>query len=58
MAGGVGPLFPDALGGWRDPSNLSRELRQARGGGEFAWVTNHVFRKTCATLLDERDLSA
>jgi integrase len=52
------PLFPDALGGWRDPSNLSRDLRQARGSGEFAWVTSHVFRKTCATLLDEGELSA
>ena len=57
-AGGTGPLFPDNRGGWRDPSNLSRELRQARGSGEFAWVTSHVFRKTCATLLDEGELSA
>lgn len=50
---GTGPLFPDAIGGWRDPSDLSRELREARGSGEFGWVTSHVFRKTCATLLDE-----
>lgn len=59
-AGTIGdrPLFPDAIGGWRDPTNLSRELREARGTGEFAWVTSHVFRKTCATLLDEGDLSA
>jgi len=53
-----GPLFPDARGGWRDPSNTSRDLREARGSGEFAWVTSHVFRKTCATILDESDLSA
>jgi len=57
-SGGVGPLFPDSRGALRDPSNLSRELRQARGSGEFAWVTSHVFRKTCATLLDEGELSA
>ena len=57
-SGGIGPLFPDARGGWRDPSNLSRELREARGSGEFGWVTSHVFRKTCATILDEGDLSA
>ncbi|MDQ2707314.1 MAG: tyrosine-type recombinase/integrase [Actinomycetota bacterium] len=56
--GGFGPLFPDSLGGWRDPSNTSRDLREARGGEEFAWVTSHVFRKTCATILDESDLSA
>src|SRR4051794_5694896 len=56
--GDIGPLFPDSRGGWRDPSNVSRELREARGSGEFSWVTSHVFRKTCATLLDESELSA
>ena len=39
------------------PLNLSRELREARGSGEFSWVTSHVFRKTCAMLLDEGELS-
>jgi integrase len=57
VSGGTGPLFPDSRGGWRDPSNVSRELCEARGSGEFAWVTSHVFRKTCVTLLDEGDLS-
>jgi len=52
-----GALFPDSLGGWRDPSNTQRDLRRARGT-EFAWVTSHVFRKTCATILDEAGLSA
>lgn len=47
-----GPVFPDSLGGWRDPSNTSRALRTARGSEGFAWVTSHVFRKTCATILD------
>ena len=55
---GRGPLFPDALGGWRDPSNTSRDLRTARGTAGFTWVTSHVFRKTCATILDEAGLSA
>jgi integrase len=58
VSGGAGPLFPDSRGGWRDPSNVSRELREARGSGQFSWVTSHVFRKTCATLLDESELSA
>jgi integrase len=52
------PLFPDAEGGWRDPSNTSRTLREARGSEGFAWVTSHVFRKTAATILDEAGLSA
>ena len=54
----LGPLFPDSLGGWRDPSNTSRDLRAARGTAGFTWVTSHVFRKTCATILDEAGLSA
>ncbi|MCR3746689.1 site-specific integrase [Lentzea californiensis] len=53
-----GPVFPDALGGLRDPSNTRKDLRAARGGDEFAWVTSHVFRKTAATILDESGLSA
>ncbi|MGI8800475.1 MAG: tyrosine-type recombinase/integrase [Pseudonocardia sp.] len=56
--GGQGPVFPDSAGGWRDPSNTSRDLRNARGSEEFAWVTSHVFRKTAATELDQAGLSA
>ncbi|MDN5931358.1 MAG: site-specific integrase [Pseudonocardia sp.] len=52
------PVFPDALRGWRDPSNVLRVLREARDAAGFEWVTSHVFRKTCATLLDEAGLSA
>lgn len=57
-ADGRDPLFPDSAGGWRDPSNTSRDLRNARGSEEFAWVTSHVFRKTAATELDRAGLSA
>jgi integrase len=56
--GDTGPLFPNVLGGWRDPSNTSRDLRDARGTAGFRWVTSHVFRKTCATILDDAGLSA
>ena len=49
----LGPVFPDTLGGWRDPSNTRRALRDARGSEGFAWVTSHVFRRTCATILDQ-----
>ncbi|GAA3890141.1 site-specific integrase [Saccharothrix violaceirubra] len=52
-----GPVFPDSLGGLRDPSNTRRSFREARGA-EFAWVTSHVFRKTAATILDEAGLTA
>jgi integrase len=52
------PVFPHSSGGWRDPNNTRRNLRDARGSSEFAWVTSHVFRKTCATILDDAGLSA
>lgn len=57
-AGGRGPVFPGSRGGWRDPSNTSRDLRNARGSEGIAWVTNHVCRKTAATELDQAGLSA
>jgi integrase len=52
------PLFPDVLGGFRDPANVRRELREARGMESLAWITSHTFRKTAATILDEAALSA
>ena len=51
------PVFPDSRGGFRDPNNVSRDLREARGK-EMAWVTAHSFRKTLATILDEAGLSS
>ncbi|MEY7974643.1 tyrosine-type recombinase/integrase [Saccharomonospora xinjiangensis] len=51
--GAAAPVFPDTAGGWRDPSSTRRDLRTARGTEGSAWVTSHVFRKTCATILDE-----
>jgi integrase len=53
-----GPVFPDSLGGLRDPSNTRRVLRETRGSEGFAWITSHVFRKTAATILAEAGLSA
>jgi integrase len=47
------PLFPDVLGGSRDPANVRRALRDARGTDTLAWITSHNFRKMTATILDE-----
>ncbi len=65
---GESPVYPNSRGGWRDPSNTLRDLRDARhdrqhdeGEGcacEFSWVTSHVFRKTAATMLDAAGLTA
>ena len=52
------PLFPNIRGGFRDPDNVRRELREARGTETLAWITSHSFRKTAATILDEAALSA
>lgn len=52
------PVLPDSRGGWRDPSNTSRDLRNARGSDEFEWVTSPVFRRTAATEMDRVGLSA
>lgn len=52
------PLFPDVNGGFRDPANVRRELREARGTETLSWITSHTFRKTAATILDEAALSA
>lgn len=51
------PVFPDSVGGWRDPSNTRRVLRYERDEAGFGWVTSHNFRKTVATILDEAGLS-
>jgi integrase len=51
-------VFPDVNGGFRDPANVRRELREARGTETLAWITSHTFRKTAATILDEAALSA
>lgn len=58
--GWTGPLFPNnkQKGSWRDPSNTSRSLKEARDRAGFGWVTSHVFRKTVATVLDEAGLTA
>jgi integrase len=52
------PVFPDSLGGFRDPANTRRGIRDARGEEALAWITSHNFRKTMATLLDSDEFSA
>lgn len=47
------PVFPDELGGWRDPNLISRWIRWSREEAGFSWVTSHVFRQTVLTVLDE-----
>lgn len=52
------PLFPAVNGGFRDPANVRRELRVARGADISGLDPSHTFRKTAATMLDQATLSA
>jgi len=51
--GGDGPIFPDAVGGYRDRNNVERDFRMVRDGTAFHWVVPHTYRKTVATMLDQ-----
>jgi integrase len=54
----LGPVFPDSVGGLRDPHNTLGDLRRALDMAGYEWVTSHTFRKTVATVLDDAGLSA
>jgi integrase len=53
-----GAVFPDSVGGHRDPNNVERDHRRVRRGTPFEWVVPHTYRKTVATMLDRQGLSA
>lgn len=50
------PVFPDELGGWRDPNLVMRWFRWSREQAGYGWVTSHVFRQTVLTELDRAGL--
>ncbi len=54
----AGPVFPDSLGGWRDPSNTSRDLREARGRGRLPVGDLARVPEDLRDDLDEAGLSA
>lgn len=53
----VEPVFPDSLGGWRDPSNVGRVWREVRAEAEMSDLVSHTLRKTVATFLDDAGIS-
>lgn len=54
---GAWPVFPNELGGWRDPQQVLRWLRWSREEAGFGWITSHVFRQTVISVLDDAGLS-
>jgi integrase len=55
-ADGDNPPFPSARGGWLDRGNVINRISEAFDECGYDWVTNHVFRETVATVLDEAGL--
>jgi integrase len=53
----VEPVFPDSLGGWRDPSNVRRVWREVRDKAEMDGLVSHALRKTVASFLDDANVS-
>jgi integrase len=57
IGAGVEPVFPDSLGGWRDPANVRRVWRELRDELEMTGLVSHHTRKTVATFLDDAQVS-
>jgi integrase len=57
----IGPsveaVFPDSLGGWRDPSNVLKVWRAIRDDAEIEGLVTHTLRKTVASFLDDAQVS-
>lgn len=51
------PVFPDTLGGWRDPNNVRRVWREVRGELDFDGLVSPTLRKTVASFLDDAQVS-
>jgi integrase len=54
----VEAVFPDSLGGRRDPSNVRRVWREVRDDAEMQGLVSHTLRKTVASYLDDNEVSA
>lgn len=51
-------MFTSTAGTWRDPNNSGRDWRRVREQLGLSEVTTHSFRKSVATLIDDRGASA
>ncbi len=57
IGSGVEAVFPDSLGGWRDPTNVRRVWRELRDELAMDGLVTHMLRKTVASFLDDADVS-
>jgi integrase len=51
-------IFSSTAGTFRDPNNFNKQWRQVRDELGVPNVTTHSFRKSLATLIDDKGLSA
>lgn len=51
-------VFTAPMGGLRDPSNTSADLKEAFEAAGYPWMNSHVWRKTVASMMDDAGLSA
>ena len=58
IAAEVQPVFPDTLGGWRDPSDVRRVWREVGDQVAMDGLVSHTLRKTVASFLADSDVSA
>ncbi len=54
---GAEPVFPDSLGGWRDPNNVRRAWREVRDQLAMDGLVTHTLRKTVASFLDDANVT-
>lgn len=54
--GGSYPVFPDILGGWRNPQRVIKWLRWSADECGMPWFSSHVLRQTVVTTLTKAGL--
>jgi integrase len=52
------PVFGNAFGGWRNPSNTGRSIRLFREKAGYGWFSAHTWRRTAITVCDEEGITA
>lgn len=52
------PVFGNAFGGWRNPSNTGRSIRLFRAKAGYGWFSAHTWRRTAITICDEQGITA
>lgn len=52
----MNPVFGNAYGGWRNPSNTGRSIRMFREQAGYGWFSAHTWRRTAITACSEEGI--